>query len=281
VTAGHHWSPGSAGSPLKRQKTATLIDRQPHRPLYPHKQLIGRLLKGRCEICASTDTIEVHHVRTLADLVMAAAAQPAWAKIMANKRRKTLIVCDACHGQIHATQQRSRSSHRRAGYSETGPPGSEGGHAEKDQPHPLAPRCVADPTQTMQRELLDTVEVWPDLETAQAAVDAFRAEYNTDRPRQALGMAFPAEVFIPRPADERLPLQLPTTVTAAARAPSPAPQTAAAPVESALPDGVYGRRRPRSDDNRAFLSRGVACRPAAWVTPAARNLVMDLDDAGC
>ena len=28
------------GIPLKRQKTAILIDRQPHRPLYPHKQLI-------------------------------------------------------------------------------------------------------------------------------------------------------------------------------------------------------------------------------------------------
>jgi group II intron reverse transcriptase/maturase len=92
------------GIPLKRQKTATLVDRQPHRPLYPHKQLIGRLLRGRCEICASTDTIEVHHVRKLADLAPAGVAQPVWAKIMASKRRKTLIVCDTCHGQIHAAQ---------------------------------------------------------------------------------------------------------------------------------------------------------------------------------
>jgi hypothetical protein len=90
------------GIALKRQKTATLVDRQLHRPLYPHKQLIARLLKGRCEICASTDTIEVHHVRKLADLATAVAAQPAWAKIMANRRRKTLIVCDACHAHIHA-----------------------------------------------------------------------------------------------------------------------------------------------------------------------------------
>jgi hypothetical protein len=90
------------GIALKRQKTATIVDRQPHRPLYPHKQLIERLLKGRCEICASTDTIEVHHVRTLTDLASAATAQPAWARTMANKRRKTLVVCDACHGHIHA-----------------------------------------------------------------------------------------------------------------------------------------------------------------------------------
>ena len=78
---------------------------------------------------------------------------------------------------------------------------------------------------TLQRELLDTVEVWPDLQTAQAAVDAFRAEYNTDRPHQSLDMAFPAEVFIPRPADERLPLRLPTMLTPAAPAPRPAAPT--------------------------------------------------------
>jgi transposase InsO family protein len=35
--------------------------------------------------------------------------------------------------------------------------------------------------QTLQRELLDTVEVWGSLEEAQAAIDAFRHEYNTQR----------------------------------------------------------------------------------------------------
>jgi hypothetical protein len=72
-------------------------------------------------------------------------------------------------------------SHRRAGYSETGPPGSEGGRAEKDQPR-LAPRCVADPTQTLRRELLDDAGVFADLQTAQGAVDGLRHEYNTRRP---------------------------------------------------------------------------------------------------
>jgi transposase InsO family protein len=88
--------------------------------------------------------------------------------------------------------------------------------------------------QTLQGDLLDHVEVWPDIETAQAAVDAFRAEYNTNRPHQALDMAFPAEVFIPRPADERLPPRLPTTLTPAAPVPCPAPPGVAAP-EPALP----------------------------------------------
>jgi hypothetical protein len=74
---------------------------------------------------------------------------------------------------------------------------------------------VADPTQTLQRDLLDRVEVWPDIETAQAAVDAFRHECNTVRPYQSLDMAFPADLFIPRAADERLPLRLPRALSAA------------------------------------------------------------------
>lgn len=69
--------------------------------------------------------------------------------------------------------------------------------------------------QTLQRELLDRIEVWPDLQTAQAAIDAFRAEYNTNRPHQSLNMAFPADRFLPRPADERLPLRLPPTLSTA------------------------------------------------------------------
>jgi hypothetical protein len=89
------------GIPLKRQKTAILIDRQPHRPLYPHKQLIKRLLKGRCELCERTDNIEVHHVRKLTDLAPGTAG-PAWARVMASKRRKTLVVCRNCHALIHA-----------------------------------------------------------------------------------------------------------------------------------------------------------------------------------
>jgi hypothetical protein len=45
-----------------------------------------------------------------------------------------------------------------------------------------------------------------------------------------LDMAFPAEVFIARPADERLPLRLPTTLASAAPAPYPASPAVAAPV---------------------------------------------------
>lgn len=80
--------------------------------------------------------------------------------------------------------------------------------------------------QTLQRELLDQVGIWPSVEAAQAAIDAFRLEYNTDRPHQSLGMAFPASRFVPRPVDERLPLRLPTTLTTAMPAPEPEPAPA-------------------------------------------------------
>ena len=97
------------GIPLKRQKTAALIDRQPTRPIYAHKELIQRLHKGRCELCQRSDDIRVHHIRGLADLTPAGPAQPAWEKIMTNKRRKTLVVCDDCHDLIHATPTRLAS----------------------------------------------------------------------------------------------------------------------------------------------------------------------------
>lgn len=42
----------------------------------------------------------MHHVRKLADLTMT-GSPPEWMQFMANKRRKSLVVCAACHGHIH------------------------------------------------------------------------------------------------------------------------------------------------------------------------------------
>nr|WP_269215356.1 IS481 family transposase [Micromonospora vinacea] len=66
--------------------------------------------------------------------------------------------------------------------------------------------------QSLRRELLDDVPVWPDIDTAQAAITVFRHEYNTDRPHQSLDMAFPASRF--RPAEPGVvPVKLPASVT--------------------------------------------------------------------
>jgi transposase InsO family protein len=70
--------------------------------------------------------------------------------------------------------------------------------------------------QTLRRELLDDAGTFADLAAAQAAVDAFRHAYNTDRPHQALDMAFPADRFTPALGDDGarlLPLKLPAGLT--------------------------------------------------------------------
>jgi len=89
------------GIPLKRQKNAVLTDREHTGPVYPNRQLVTRLLKGRCEICGRTDDIQVHHVRALTDLSQPGQPQPGWAQVMAAIRRKTLVVCGGCHDLIH------------------------------------------------------------------------------------------------------------------------------------------------------------------------------------
>jgi hypothetical protein len=74
--------------------------------------------------------------------------------------------------------------------------------------------------QTLRRELLDDVPVWPDLDTAQAAIDAFRHEYNNDRPHQSLDMGFPADRFVPAEPDG-LPVKLPASLTVPTELPTP------------------------------------------------------------
>jgi group II intron reverse transcriptase/maturase len=89
------------GIPLKRRRTAVLTDRVVTGPVYPYKELIRRLQAGRCELCQSTDSISVHHVRSLAALAKTSQPQPEWAQVMAKRRRKSLVVCSDCHDSIH------------------------------------------------------------------------------------------------------------------------------------------------------------------------------------
>jgi group II intron reverse transcriptase/maturase len=89
------------GIPLRRQKKAVLNDR-PQGPARPRqRELVTRLLAGQCEWCEQPARVEAHQVRNLADLTRPGQLQPAWARLMARKRRKTLIVCAPCHTAIH------------------------------------------------------------------------------------------------------------------------------------------------------------------------------------
>jgi transposase InsO family protein len=91
--------------------------------------------------------------------------------------------------------------------------------------------------QTLRRELLDDAGLFTDLDTAQAAIEVFRCEYNTDRPHQSLDMAFPAARFQPAtPANgsgaDLVRLKLPSFLTDALGDTTPTPET---PVDLATP----------------------------------------------
>jgi hypothetical protein len=90
------------GISLRRKQQAFLND-QPA-PFYTGRSEIERrLLAQTCELCGSSHQIEVHHIRALKDLQKKGRAEtPNWIKVMASRRRKTLVVCRTCHQDIHA-----------------------------------------------------------------------------------------------------------------------------------------------------------------------------------
>jgi Integrase core domain len=75
--------------------------------------------------------------------------------------------------------------------------------------------------QSLQRELLDVHGPFAGIAALQAALDAWREEYNTDRPHQSLGMAYPASRFTP--ASSPLELRIPAQLTASMGQLKPSP----------------------------------------------------------
>jgi group II intron reverse transcriptase/maturase len=87
---------------LRQDRRAVIRDPAPAPAPYPRKELIRRLRKRECELCETGTTVAVHQVTGLKALGRPGPGQPAWASLMAKMRRKTLIVCAACHDWIHA-----------------------------------------------------------------------------------------------------------------------------------------------------------------------------------
>jgi group II intron reverse transcriptase/maturase len=90
------------GIPLTHDRRAVIHDPAPVPASYPRRELIHRLRKRWCELCEHGATVTVHQVAKLTQLGKPGPGQPAWAALMAKKRRKTLIVCAPCHDWIHA-----------------------------------------------------------------------------------------------------------------------------------------------------------------------------------
>jgi hypothetical protein len=89
------------GIPLRWNKWVTINDAKT-RPIWSGRsEVVERLLAQKCELCGAEDNIEVHHIRRLADLECKGRSdKPRWARVMAARRRKTLIVCQKCHHGI-------------------------------------------------------------------------------------------------------------------------------------------------------------------------------------
>jgi group II intron reverse transcriptase/maturase len=90
------------GITLRQDRRAVIQDPVPAPVQAPRKELIQRLLRRWCELCEQGATVTVHQVAGLRQLGKPGPGQPAWAALMARRRRKTLIVCAACHDYIHA-----------------------------------------------------------------------------------------------------------------------------------------------------------------------------------
>lgn len=96
------------GISLARREKAILND-LPIRFWNPRTELIQRLLAQECELCGSQEHVEVHHVRHLKDLEQKGRKEkPSWVKVMAARRRKTLVVCQKCHNDIHRGQPHAK-----------------------------------------------------------------------------------------------------------------------------------------------------------------------------
>ncbi len=81
--------------------TRAPLNDQPRRIWNERTELEQRVLAEECEYCGSTEDIEVHHIRALKDLNRRRGKEmPEWAKLMAARKRKTMVVCRTCHQDI-------------------------------------------------------------------------------------------------------------------------------------------------------------------------------------
>jgi len=108
------------GIPLTWDIKASIKDQLEEKKWNARSELERRLLAQVCEQCGATrmtDQIEVHHIRALKDLEKYTGREkPLWVKVMAARKRKTLVLCRTCHMDI----QYGRPTKRKVSRSRTG-----------------------------------------------------------------------------------------------------------------------------------------------------------------
>jgi group II intron reverse transcriptase/maturase len=103
------------GIPLTRRIDAVLNDTPRREWNVVRSEVVQRLLAQTCELCGSTDRIQVHHVRALRTLQKPGRRPvPEWMAKMAARQRKTLMVCEPCHlRDIHGGEHASHAHYRK------------------------------------------------------------------------------------------------------------------------------------------------------------------------
>jgi len=115
--------------------------------------------------------------------------------------------------------------------------------------------------QTLQQELLNVHGPFASMEDAQAAVDAWRKEYNAGRPHQSLAMGFPSARFTRAPSGI-LGLRIPAELARLAKPAQPddGADEAARPPQAGLPE----ERQP-ADGQAVELDRVVPPSGNLWL----------------
>ncbi|MCX6064978.1 MAG: reverse transcriptase domain-containing protein [Chloroflexi bacterium] len=93
------------GFSLERKQTSKINDQMTPETMNgfkTHTEILQRLLADKCEICGSSDMVEVHHVKSLKDVTGSKNERTDWKRYMASRQRKTLVVCQKCHYLIGA-----------------------------------------------------------------------------------------------------------------------------------------------------------------------------------
>ncbi len=87
----------------RNQKVVKLVDGKVKPIPNGRNELVQRLMADKCEMCGSTDKVQVHHVRKLADLKKPGRKTPSlYQQNMLARKRKTLVLCNQCHVDLHA-----------------------------------------------------------------------------------------------------------------------------------------------------------------------------------
>ncbi len=91
------WHPRDVRKPTNLQRNSDHLPKMGW--VFNRTELIARLNARECEYCrTATGPFQVHHVKGLKAVER---GKELWQKVMAERRRKTIVLCEPCHVDLH------------------------------------------------------------------------------------------------------------------------------------------------------------------------------------